>query len=119
MFKPTASGKDSMNDADYASIKSMQALAAELSIAILVVHHTRKSNDQVDPFEKVSGTLGLSGAADSTLIPSRDQNGSRSTGAGGIFLKSKPPSSSIVRRANGGLWAKRPKCAALTSGPQS
>jgi hypothetical protein len=50
-------------------------LAAELGIAILVVHHTRKSHDQVDPFEKVSGTLGLSGAADSTLILSRDQNG--------------------------------------------
>jgi len=75
MFKPTLNGKDTMYDADYVSIKSLQELASELSIAVLVVHHTRKSNDQVDPFEKVSGTLGLSGAADSTLILSRDQNG--------------------------------------------
>jgi hypothetical protein len=75
MFKPVRGEKDAMYDADYASIKSLQALAAELGIAILVVHHTRKSHDQVDPFEKVSGTLGLSGAADSTLILSRDQNG--------------------------------------------
>jgi hypothetical protein len=75
MFKPVRDEGDSMYDADYGSIKSLQALAAELGIAIIVVHYTRKSHDQVDPFEKVSGTLGLSGAADSTLILSRDQSG--------------------------------------------
>jgi RecA-family ATPase len=53
----------------------LQALASELSVAIIVVHHTLKSNDQVDPFEKVSGSLGLSGAADAALILARDQNG--------------------------------------------
>ena len=40
-----------------------------------IVHHTRKSRDQVDPFDRVSGTLGLSGAADTALILDRDGNG--------------------------------------------
>jgi hypothetical protein len=50
-------------------------LASDLAIAIIIVHHTRKSREQIDPFEKVSGTLGLSGAADTVLILDRDQNG--------------------------------------------
>ena len=74
MFKPLGKGKDAYGE-DYAAIKALQELAAELGIAILVIHHTRKSQDQADPFEKVSGTLGLSGAADSTLILSREALG--------------------------------------------
>jgi hypothetical protein len=39
------------------------------------VHHTRKAGSDVDPFEKVSGTLGLSGAADTTIILDMDGSG--------------------------------------------
>ena len=37
---------------------------------------------EADPFEKVSGTLGLSGAADTTIILDRDQNGCTLYGRG-------------------------------------
>ncbi len=57
-------------------IKGLQSLAMEYGVAIVVVHHTRKgSGDGADAFEKVSGTLGLSGAADTTLVLDRDGNG--------------------------------------------
>jgi hypothetical protein len=47
------------------------------------VHHTRKGNGaESDPFEKVSGTLGLSGAADTTVILDRDGNGATIYGRG-------------------------------------
>ena len=75
MFKATRTGQEGLYDLDYRSVKALQELASELGIAVVVVHHTRKSQDQVDPFEKVSGTLGLSGAADSTLVLSRDSDG--------------------------------------------
>ena len=75
MFRTPSTGKENAYEHDYQAVKQLQALAAELNIAIVIVHHTRKSRDQVDPFDRVSGTLGLSGAADAALILDRDGNG--------------------------------------------
>ena len=74
-FRPPISAKDNAYVADYNAIKVLTELAAELGVAVVVVHHTRKSRDQVDPFDRVSGTLGLSGAADTALILDRDGSG--------------------------------------------
>jgi hypothetical protein len=82
MFKPARGDKESMYEADYAAIKGLQALAGETGVAIVIVHHTRKTIGDVDPFEKVSGTLGLSGAADTVVILDRDQNGCTLYGRG-------------------------------------
>lgn len=83
MFKATARGKDqTLYEADYHAIKELQSLAMRTGVAIVVVHHTRKSGAETDPFEKVSGTLGLSGAADTTLILDRDGNGCTLYGRG-------------------------------------
>lgn len=60
---------------DYAAIKALQALASEFHIAILVITHLRKSGAEGDPFEKVTGTLGQSGAADTVLVLDRDTSG--------------------------------------------
>lgn len=83
MFKGLAKGTDqTLYEADYLAIKELQSLAMSTGIAIVVVHHTRKSAADVDPFEKVSGTLGLSGAADTTVILDRDGNGCTLYGRG-------------------------------------
>jgi hypothetical protein len=82
MFKPVRGSSESLYEADYAAIKGLQGLAGEYGVAIVVVHHTRKSGAESDPFEKVSGTLGLSGAADTTLILDRDGNGATLYGRG-------------------------------------
>lgn len=82
MFKPVRGDRESLYEADYNAIKGLQALASEFGIAIIVVHHTRKGGTEADPFEKVSGTLGLSGAADSALILDRDGNGATLYGRG-------------------------------------
>jgi len=82
MFKPARGAKENMYEADYHAIKGLQALASEFQVAIVVVHHTRKGGSDVDPFEKVSGTLGLSGAADTTIVLDRDQNGATIYGRG-------------------------------------
>lgn len=74
-FRQPISPKGNPYEQDYQAVKALTELAAELGIAVVVVHHTRKARDQVDPFDRVSGTLGLSGAADSTLILDRDGQG--------------------------------------------
>jgi hypothetical protein len=82
MFRPASGAKDNMYETDYHAIKGLQGLASEFGVAIVVVHHTRKGGSDVDPFEKVSGTLGLSGAADTTIVLDRDGNGATLYGRG-------------------------------------
>jgi RecA-family ATPase len=61
-------------DADYAAMIGLRDLAHEFGIAIVVVHHVRKLEAE-DPFDTVSGTLGLTGCVDSIVLLKRDAAG--------------------------------------------
>ena len=52
---------------DYRDIGVLKALADRHRIAVLLVHHLRKMNDD-DPMNMISGTTGLSGATDSNFV---------------------------------------------------
>jgi RecA-family ATPase len=54
-------------DADYAAIGYAKRLADEHAVAVVLVHHIRKAGSE-DFLEAVSGTNGLAGAADATLV---------------------------------------------------
>lgn len=66
---------------DYRSVEGIKDLADEFNLAIVLVHHTRKA-DAGDKMEKVSGTNGLTGAADTTIILDRDGDGVTLSGRG-------------------------------------
>jgi hypothetical protein len=51
-------------------VTGLQKIAGERRIAIVINHHVRKM-DADDPFDTVSGTLGLTGAADSIIVLKR------------------------------------------------
>jgi AAA domain len=56
---------------DYEAIAKLQRLALKYHVGILIVHHTRKSRSDggdADQLETVSGTMGLTGAADAVLV---------------------------------------------------
>ena len=74
-FRSGRGGQESLYEADYRAVKGLQELASEYNIAVVVIHHVRKGMGDTDPFERVSGTLGLTGAADTTMILDRDGNG--------------------------------------------
>ena len=57
---------------DYRDIGVLKALADKHRIAILLVHHLRKMNDD-DPMNMISGTTGLSGCADGALIMQKEK----------------------------------------------
>jgi RecA-family ATPase len=61
-------------EADYEAVRELRDLAAKYRIAIVIVHHLRKA-DADDPFDNVSGTLGLTGCPDSIMIIWREGNG--------------------------------------------
>ena len=52
---------------DYQDIGILKQLADRRHIAILLIHHLRKLHDD-DPMNMISGSTGLSGAADSTFV---------------------------------------------------
>ena len=60
---------------DYRDIGVLKALADKHRIAILLVHHLRKMNDD-DPMNMISGTTAISGAVDSSFTLIEDKRGS-------------------------------------------
>jgi hypothetical protein len=69
-FRPMASGKQTLYTEDYNAIVGLQKLASEFNIGIIIVHHDRKSEAE-DVFDTASGSLGLTGAADTILMMKR------------------------------------------------
>lgn len=62
------SGDNYSYASDYAAITAIKSIADRRNIAFLIVHHTRKEADEGDPFNTISGTNGLLGAADGAFV---------------------------------------------------
>jgi RecA-family ATPase len=71
------SGRDNIYQADYGAMRDLHQIASKHRIAVVVIHHVRKA-DADDPFDTVSGSTGLTGAADATLILTRASKASLS-----------------------------------------
>lgn len=67
-----ALGGDQTYGSDYQEVRQLKALADELKITLLMVHHVRKLGDS-DPLNRLSGTTGIVGAADTVLILERSR----------------------------------------------
>lgn len=59
-------------DADYAAVGHAKRLADHYGVAVVLVHHVRKAGSD-DFLAEVSGTNGLAGAADATLVLKRSR----------------------------------------------
>ncbi len=68
--------RDSNYGSDYKELSVLKNLADKFEIAIVLVHHTRKCYDS-DPFNMISGSTGLSGCVDGSLVLVETRRGSR------------------------------------------
>ena len=68
-------GNRQLYEADYEALTGLARLAAKLGLAIVVVHHTRKMASD-DLMDTVSGSFGISGAADTILVMASKSSGS-------------------------------------------
>lgn len=59
---------------DYRDLGILKELADKYRIAMLLIHHLRKMNDD-DPMNMISGTTGISGATDSNFVLRKDKRG--------------------------------------------
>lgn len=66
---------ESLYASDYGDLSKLKRVADDCGIAIVVIHHTRKMGDS-DALNTVSGTTGITGCADSTLVLHRQARGS-------------------------------------------
>jgi hypothetical protein len=60
--------KQTLYSADYSDIKTLRQLTNKYEITLLLVHHTRKMNDENDPINNISGSTGLTGATDGNWV---------------------------------------------------
>lgn len=79
--KPSRGQKQDSYAADYEALSPLQRWASEHNIALIVVTHVRKMEAD-DPLEMISGTNGLTGAADSILVLNRTTDGPKLYGRG-------------------------------------
>lgn len=73
---------EGLYDADYKALAPLKDLADRLGLAIVVVHHTSKRGDAADPFDTISGTTGMTGAADTVVILASSPEGPKLYGRG-------------------------------------
>lgn len=58
--------------ADYDDINALKQIADKHKIAIMLIHHLRKTSDS-DPLNMISGTSGIAGGADSNFVLQKDK----------------------------------------------
>ena len=68
-------GKEGAYAADYREVGALKAFADQHNVALLLVHHLRKMKDDGDPFNMISGTNGIMGAADTTMVLTKEKRG--------------------------------------------
>jgi len=82
-IKPTGSVAKNAYENDYAALTGLQQWATVRSVAVVALHHLKKGgSDSDDPFEKLSGSNGLSACADTTLVLDRNGQGCTLYGRG-------------------------------------
>lgn len=62
--------------ADYDDINALKQIADKYKIAIILVHHLRKTTD-ADPLNMISGTSGIAGGADTNFVLQKDKRTER------------------------------------------
>lgn len=68
-------GRDGSYSTDYKEMGELKSFADRENVSIVVVHHLRKMSDDADPFNRISGTAAVSGAADSMVVLSKEKRG--------------------------------------------
>lgn len=72
-------GKENAYTTDYREMGLLKSFADQHKICILLVHHLRKMGDDGDPFNRISGTAAIFGAADVAMVLSKDKRGDSQT----------------------------------------
>ncbi len=76
--RPPRGRNGSFYDEDYEAMSDLKEVADEFGVCMVVIHHVTKAAYE-DVFNAVSGSMGLTGAADATLILERPRGSRQGT----------------------------------------
>lgn len=71
--RPQSSPNRSLYEVDYEALEPLLPIAAEYGVAIVIVHHARKTPGDGDVLDEVSGSTGLTGGVDGILVLKRER----------------------------------------------
>ena len=95
---------EQLYESDYRAVTGLGRFARERGLAVVLVHHVRKMESD-DPLESLSGTNGLTGAADGVIVLKRDIG----TGNCNLYVRGRDieESETAVRfQADIGTWER-------------
>lgn len=69
------SGSRDVYGRDYSDVGALKKFADTHNVAVVLVHHLRKAGDDGDPFARISGTTGVTGAADTMMVLTKEKRG--------------------------------------------
>ncbi len=78
-IRGAAGGRETAYGADYREVGQLKQFADRFGLCLLLVHHLRKMEDEGDVMNRISGTTGIAGAADTLLVLSRLSRGDDDT----------------------------------------
>ena len=64
---------------DYREVSTLKQFADRHNIALMLIHHLNKRADDGDPYNMISGTTGITGAADTMMVLTRDKRSDANT----------------------------------------
>lgn len=72
-IRGSANKGESAYSTDYRECSALKTFADKEKICLLLVHHMRKMRDVSDTFANISGTAGITGAADTMIVMSKEK----------------------------------------------
>lgn len=72
-IRPAGNSRESEYQRDYPILSQLSSFARENDSAVLLVHHTRKTTDDANPFNMILGSTALQGAVDMMLLLTRSK----------------------------------------------
>ena len=101
-IRPVRNNKN-MYAEDYGAMRDLLDVAKSYRVAIVLVHHTRKS-EAGDPFDLINGSYGLTGGVDNLWVLTKDGDDGAALHVAGRDIERE---SYALQRSNSGGWVLR------------
>lgn len=72
-IRGATSSRANIYQQDYEAVSKLKQFADKKHVAVVLIHHLSKMREAADPFDRISGSTALSGAADTSILLSRER----------------------------------------------
>ena len=73
MIRGVSNGRENEYARDYKEMRALKEFADRHNLCVLAIHHTRKTADESDPFNRIAGGIGIQGVADTAMVMEREK----------------------------------------------